>query len=157
MNYYKLINGENFVGIATQHDFREYQQKHNIMLACDEETAQYIQCNETLYRSNWLNPVITDKYPYEIVDIISISKEEYDTLYEAIEAGKEVDIEPDIPVEDDPVPIDPTEEVTLEYIKNLKINEMSGTCNKVITDGFDTVLTDGKTYHFSLTTQDQLN
>jgi len=39
----------------------------------------------------------------------------------------------------------------------VKIAEMSNTCNKVITNGFDVILSDGNSYHFSLTTQDQLN
>lgn len=34
---------------------------------------------------------------------------------------------------------------------------MSNTCNKVITSGFDAILSDGEVHHFSLTTQDQLN
>lgn len=29
MNYYKLINGETFVGVASQFDFREYHRKLN--------------------------------------------------------------------------------------------------------------------------------
>ena len=34
---------------------------------------------------------------------------------------------------------------------------MSHTCEAVITNGIDIVLSDNNTYHFSLTTQDQLN
>ena len=34
---------------------------------------------------------------------------------------------------------------------------MSLNCNKTITNGFDITLSDGNSYHFSLTTQDQLN
>lgn len=34
---------------------------------------------------------------------------------------------------------------------------MSAACNSVITNGFDVELSDENTYHFSLTTQDQLN
>ena len=157
MNYYKLINGENFVGIASQLDFREYQKKHNILLACEEETAQYVQSDDELYHANWMKPVITDRFPYTTVEMISIDEEEYNTLREAIEAGKDIVVEPDNPTEEDPLPADPIEEITVEYVKNVKISEMNNTCNKVITNGFDTVLSDGKAHHFSLTTQDQLN
>lgn len=157
MNYYKLINGETFVGIATQLDFREYQKKHNILLACEEETAQYVQSEDALYHANWMKPVITDRFPYTTVEMFSIDEEEYNTLREAIEAGKDIVVVPDIPVEENPFPTDPIEEITVEYMKKCKISEMNNTCNKVITDGFDTVLSDGKTHHFSLTTQDQLN
>lgn len=157
MNYYKLINGETFVGIASQLDFREYQKKHNILLACNEETAQYVQSEDALYHANWMKPVVTDRFIYTTVDMISIDEEEYNTLREAIEAGKDIVVEQDNPIEEDPLPTDPIEEVTVEYVKNVKIGEMNNTCNKVIVNGFDTVLSDGETHHFSLTTQDQLN
>lgn len=157
MNYYKLINGENFVGIATQLDFREHQKKHNILLACDEETAQYVQSNDTLYHANWMRPVTTNKFPYEMAEVIAIEESEYTVLKEAIDSGEDIIIEPDLPVEDEPAYIDPMEEVTIEYVRTAKINELSNTCNKVITGGFDIILSDGNTYHFSLTTQDQLN
>ena len=157
MNYYKLINGETFVGIATQLDFREYQKKHNILLACDEETAQYVQSGESLYHAGWMKPISTDRFRYTEVEMVSIDEDEYNTLFEAIEAGKEIIIEPDTPVEEEPLPADPIEIVTVEYVKSAKINEMSNVCNRVITGGFDTVLSDGEVHHFSLTTQDQLN
>lgn len=157
MNYYKLIDGETFVGIATQLDFREYQKKHNILLACTEETAQYVQSEDSLYHANWMKPISTDNFPYTSIEMIAINEEEYDTLREAIEAGKEIIVESDTPVEEEPLPPDPIEEVTINYVKTAKISEMNNTCNKVITNGFDTVLSDGEKHHFSLTTQDQLN
>lgn len=157
MNYYKLIDGETFAGIATQLDFREYQKKHNIFLACTEETAQYVQSEDALYHSNWMKPVATDNFPYTTVEMVAIDEEEYNALREAIEAGKEIVVEPDASADEEPLPADPIEEVTVEYVKTAKISEMNNTCNKVITNGFDTVLSDGETHHFSLTTQDQLN
>lgn len=158
MNYYKLIDGTNFVGIATQHNFREYQHKHGIILACNEERAQYIQCNENFYRADWMVPVTTDKIIFETVDIISIDEDEYKMLSDAVENGEEIKPEPDEPVDVPETPTtDPTEEVTVDYLKTAKIAEMSSVCNKIITGGFDVVLSDNNTYHFSLTTQDQLN
>lgn len=158
MNYYKLINGSTFVGVATQRDFRVFQRKHKIILACDEEQAQYVQLGDLFYRANWMVPVITDKVAYETVEVVRIDKEEYDILYKAIEDGEDVDVTPEQtpPIEDVPV-VDPNEEVTVDYVKAAKIAEMSMTCNKVIENGIDVMLTDGQIYHFSLTTQDQLN
>lgn len=158
MNYYKLINGGTFVGVATQHDFRVFQQKHKIILACDEEQAQYVQCGDTLYRSNWMVPVTTNRVVYETVDVIRIDKEEYDILYAAIEKGEEIEVQPEQPAPEEDIPVvDPNEEVTVEYVKAAKVAEMNTTCNKVIENGIDVMLTDGQIYHFSLTTQDQLN
>lgn len=158
MNYYKLIDGSTFVGIATQHDFRVFQHKHSIILACDEQHAQYVQCGDVFYRANWMVPVTTSKVTYETVEVIRIDKEEYDILYEAIEKGEDIEIEqePTEPEIDVPV-VDPNEEITVDYVKTAKITEMNATCNKVIENGIDVMLSDGQVYHFSLTTQDQLN
>ena len=158
MTYYKLINGTTFVGVATQSDFRVFQHKHQIILACDEEKAQYVQIGDAFYRANWMVPVTTDKISYETVEVIKIDEEEYNILLDAVETGKEIEIEQDTepPVVDAPV-VDPNEVTTIEYVKASKIAEMNYVCNKVIENGIDVVLSDGKTYHFSLTTQDQLN
>ena len=47
--------------------------------------------------------------------------------------------------------------MTVAFIKDAKIKEMKSTCRSTIENGIDVVLSDGETYHFSLTTQDQLN
>lgn len=158
MNYYKLISGSTFVGVATQHNFRVFQHKHKIILACDEEQAQYVQLGDLFYRANWMVPVTTNSVVYEVVEVIRIDKEEYDILYEAVENGEEIEIEQEQtpPVEDAPV-VDPNEEVTVEYVRTAKVAEMNATCNQVIENGVDVLLSDGNVYHFSLTTQDQLN
>lgn len=68
--------------------------------------------------------------------------------YEAIIAELDPDIDPDP---------DPPYDDALERAIAEKIAEMSATCNAVIENGVDVELSDGETYHFSLTTQDQLN
>lgn len=158
MKYYKLLNDGEFIGVGTSYDLRKFQLKHSILLTSDDESAQYIQINDKLYRDDWFFPTITELLDYTTVKIIVIEKDEYDTLFEAIETGKEIEItdeEPDI--QEELPQIDPNEEVTVEFIKNAKLNEISSICNRVITGGFDVALSDGEIYHFSLTTQDQLN
>lgn len=158
MNYYKLISGNTFVGIATQSDFRVFQHKHQIVLVCDEEQAQYVQCGDVLYRAHWMVPVTTDRVAYETVEVIRIEKDEYDILYEAVEKGEDIKVEQEQPTpEVETPPVDPNEAATIDYVKTAKIAEMSHLCNKVIESGVDVLLSDGKVYHFSLTTQDQLN
>ena len=158
MNYYKLISGNTFVGIATQSDFRVFQHKHQIVLVCDEEQAQYVQCGDVLYRAHWMVPVTTDRVAYETVEVIRIEKDEYDILYEAVEKGEDIKVEQEQPTpEVDTPPVDPNEAVTIDYVKTAKIAEMNYICNKVIENGIDVQLSDGNVYHFSLTTQDQLN
>lgn len=157
MNYYKLISGTNIVGIATSPDFRKFQKKHKIILICDEQFAQYIQYKDILYHDNWMLPITTDLYEYESAEVIQIDEQEYNTLKAALETEDEIVIEPETPVEEEPEYVDPNDIITVDYVKSVKIAEMSNTCNKVITNGFDVVLSDGNSYHFSLTIQDQLN
>lgn len=157
MNYYKLISGTNIVGIATSLDFRRFQKKHRIILICDEQAAQYVQYKDILYHDNWMLPITSDLYDYESAEVIQIDEQEYNTLKAALETEDEIAIEPETPVEEEPEYVDPNDVVTVDYVKSVKIAEMSNTCNKVITNGFDVVLSDGNSYHFSLTTQDQLN
>lgn len=158
MNYYKLINQTDFIGIATQIDLRRYQKRNNTLLVCVEDDSQYIQFADNLYHDNWMNPVITDRFVYENISVVQIDEDEYNTLLAAVEKGEEIEIEQEQnePIEETPI-INPIEEATLDYLKEAKISEMSYECNKTITSGFDVVLSDGNTYHFSLTTQDQLN
>ena len=157
MNYYKLISGTNIVGIATSLDFRRFQKKHRIILICDEQSAQYVQYKDILYHDNWMLPITSDLYEYESAEVIQVDEQEYNTLKAALETEDEIVIKPETPVEEEPEYVDPNEIITVDYVKSVKIAEMSNTCNKVITNGFDVVLSDGNSYHFSLTTQDQLN
>lgn len=157
MNYYKLISGTNIVGIGSSLDMRRFQAKHRILLFCNEEKVQYIQYKDTLYHDNWMLPITTDTIVYETAEVIRIDEQEYSTLKAALETEDEIAIEPETPVEEEPEYVDPNDVVTVDYVKSVKIAEMSNTCNKVITNGFDVVLSDGNSYHFSLTTQDQLN
>lgn len=157
MTYYKLIDGKTFVGIATQLDFRNYQHKHNILLSCDESKAEYVQCKDAYYRADWMLPTSTDRIEYKIVKVIQIDEEEYNALYNTISKGEEVEIPPEQDIIPEEPTINPDEEVTVDFVKNSKLKEISSICNKTITDGFDVKLSDENIYHFSLTTQDQLN
>lgn len=157
MNYFKIIKDLVFIGVATSYDFRRYQLKHKIILVADENTAEYIQINDSYYRDNWMKPIISNDVPYLSASIISISKEEYESLYEAIENNEQIDIEeqeqqipeePEIPQE---------EQVTVAFAKESKIKEMSNKCEKTITNGIDLVLSDGESHHFSLRIEDQVN
>lgn len=159
MKYYKIINGNVFIGVITQMDFLRYQAKHLLLIACDESEAEYARSGDELYHADWMAPVVTASLPYTTADIISIPEDEYRALYAAVEAGEDIlanaaELEP---IQEPPLPIDPAEEVTLEYIRKSKIAEMSAECQKTITGGFDIVLSDGESHHFSLTVQDQLN
>ena len=155
MKYFKVIKGNEFVGILTSDGFRKYQVKHSLLLACTENEGQYVYCENNIYRDNWLAPLNNSVISYELADITEITKEEYDEIYEIIHGGGEIDPEPE--PEPTPEPEPEPADITVEYAKKMKIAEMSKTCENIITNGIDVVLSDEKTHHFSLTVQDQLN
>lgn len=157
MSFYKLINGNDFVGVATQDNFLKFQKKHNLLLACDVSEAQYIQYYDKFYRDDWMTPTTTVFMPYTTVSVIEISEEEYNTLHTAIENNEEIQIEEEPEEVYDELYVDVIEEITVDYLKNQKIKEIRKMCNQIITNGFDVKLSDGENHHFSLTTQDQLN
>lgn len=154
MRYYKIIIDDKFVGIGSTIDLRKFQKKHEVFLSCDESEAQYIQCGEQVYHDNWMLPCQSGTKDFLTADVVEIDKSEYEVLYKAVEANEDIQIL-DEPEEQEPAITEP--DVTVEYVKESKINEMNSKCNKMIVDGFDIKLSDNNMYHFSLTLQDQLN
>lgn len=155
MNYYKIIINAEIIGVATSNNCFRFQEKHSMLERINAEQAEYIECSNHLFHAQWMQPIKTNIYSYEIAEVISIGKQEYNILVPAVETAP-------IPVTDDgvdPVVIDvtdPIDEITLEYVRAAKINQMSRTCNQTIEAGFDLELRE-ETHHFSLDTQDQLN
>ena len=158
MRFYKIIDGNSFIGIGSSLSFRRYQTKHKILLCCDETEGEYIDYKEKLYRDSWLAPRKTNDIPFMSADIIEIDFDEYKALYDAIERDEEIIHEQtqDEDYEEPPV-IEYDDGITIEAAKEMKNTEMNYTCHKIIEAGFDITLSDGETHHFSLTTQDQLN
>lgn len=160
MTYYKVIKDNEFVGIGTSYELRKYQLKHGILLVADDNTAQYIQINDRLYRDNWFKILTTDTIEYETASISVIEESEYQQLFEAIDKGEEISNvvkDEDSYYQEEDTIVDSNSIITLDYLKTQKIKEMSYFCNQAIVDGFDVELSDKKMHHFSLTVQDQLN
>lgn len=92
-----------------------------------------------------------------LAEVIEITEDEYNTLKDAIDSGEEIVPEtPEVLIEPE-VPETPDENtgITLEFVKQKKIAEMSKACESSIVSGADVTLTDGNTYHFSFTEHDQ--
>jgi len=154
MTFYKVIDETGFVGVGTTKDLRKHQKKHNVLLEATENEAQYIAIGDDLYRDKWCRPITTEF-------ILATVEDEYNGLREAIANNEEIPAIEEQPVEEpveEPVEVaaSEAEELTAEYVRAVKIKELSLACNKAITDGFDATLSDG-THHFSLTLQDQAN
>lgn len=159
MKYYKIIQDNNFIGVACSNDFKRYQLRHNCYVSATEAYGEFIGYNGKLYRSTWMPPVPNESSAsYEQAIIIEITEEEYNIYYEAIENNEEIIINTDDDL--NPVPviidIDPADDVSIEFVRSSKLNEMSYICRTTIEAGFDLELR-GETHHFSLSTQDQLN
>lgn len=153
MKYFKIIKDNEFIGIGTTRDMRKFQKKHNVLLVCDENEAQYIQCGEDLYHAPWMEAVEGSSV---VADVIRIEEDEYNCLLAAIESNEEIKFAEEPVVEYEPV-VDEVEELTIDYIRSAKLAELKYDCNKAITEGFDIELGDGATRHFTLSMDDQIN
>lgn len=157
MNYYKLINGQNIVGIATNDNYRRYQEKRGLSLATDISKAQYFEVGGIFYRDNWLKNLGDAPILCIDVQIIAIDENEYIALEEAFKTNEviqnDMQEEPEVIIDEDVVS-DP--DITVEYIREMKIQQMRKICHDTIVAGFDIVLSDEKVHHFSLEIEDQL-
>ena len=153
MKFFKIIKDKEFIGIGTTRDMRKFQKKHNVILVCDENEAQYIQVGEYLYHAPWMEAVDGD---FVMADVIRIEEDEYNCLLSAIESNEEIKFSDEPVVEYEPV-VDEIEELTIDYIRSAKLAELKYECNKAITEGFDMELGDGETRHFTLSVDDQIN
>jgi len=153
LKYYKIISGQLFVGIATTSELRKIQSKHNILVECKEREAQCVQCNEYYYHAGWMLP-IPENVGAIFAQVIEIDKEEYDYLYELIDGDE--DIPDPEPPEPEPEPIEPDSDITVEYARKLKTEQMEKYKDNILYEGIDVILPDGTASHFRLRTGDQL-
>lgn len=154
--YYKLISDHNIVGVISLSDFRKYQQKHNLILFSDVDHAQYVEYKGVFYRDDWLKATTTDSIQYTNVSIVAIDEDEYNALIEAFETNEEIEIEEQEEQQEWVEPVNEDEQATLEFVKNMKIEQMSRICHQTIVNGVDVVLSDGESHHFSLEIEDQI-
>lgn len=156
MKYFKIIQDGIIIAAITSNNFMRYLSITDCFVRANEQVGEYATYKGQFYRSTWMQPIVK-VVPYTEVFIIEIDEEEYDALIEALETNE---IIVDEEINDNPPEkhnyVDPLDELTLEFVKDSKINAMNYACRTTIESGFDLVLR-GETRHFSLTTQDQLN
>lgn len=154
--FYKLIKDNSIVGAVTSDDFRKIQPKHNVIMYANIRDAQFAEYSFQYYRDSWFRP-LPDNNINTVYDatFVEITEEEYNALIEAIENHEEIPVdEPEvIPT---PPEIEEDEALTIEYIREAKISQMSNACHNIIQAGFDVVLSDNETHHFSLELEDQI-
>lgn len=160
MKYFKLINDNTIIGAVTSYNFIKYYPTADCYLKADELVGEYISYKGKLYRSEWMQPFVLEE-TYQLVSVVAISEEEYNIYLEAFAANEpviEIEPQPVIEIQEEEVEEfnNEIETISITFLKQSKINEMSRACNQIIEAGFDIELY-GETHHFSLTTQDQLN
>lgn len=155
MKYFKILSVNNkLLDVASELGFRNHQQRYSLLVLCQEGGAQYLQTeDEKLYHSSWMREISTNRFSYEEAKIEEISEEEYNSLYKLLNEGKEIFL----PEEESETIVEIEDEVSLNDAKESKLYELSLFCKKNIQQGFDVILSDEKTYHFSLEIVDQLN
>ena len=156
MTYYKMILDNNIVGIACSNDFIAFSPVIESFLRSDEKRGEFISWHGNIYRDTWMQP-IQFHVDFIAVEIREITEEEYRAYEHAFDVNDKIEYEheQEEPIEQ-PEYVDPIEVNSIEFLRESKINEMSRACRTTIENGFDLAL-HGETYHFSLTTQDQLN
>ena len=149
MKYYKMLSDNAFIGIINTGNFVAENPRNHWLLTSNENLGQYVSYEGQLYRDYWMQPIPNSTRAFTIVQIIEIDKNEYDSLNTAIENNEQIIIEE----EEEPIVEIPKEsDITVEFMRESKLKEMSATCRSTIELGFDF-----NEQHYSLDTQDQLN
>jgi hypothetical protein len=164
MKYYKIINSDRQVIdalIDEEISYVKFQQRNKLLVNCAKDEAQGFLSYDLLnvYRTEDMIKFPSNcNYQYEEVTLKEITEDDYNILRKALDESKPIEPEPEPTPEPEPEPDEPeVDDNTLELVKTSKVSKMSKACNKVITNGFDAVLSDGKSHHFSLTLDDQAN
>lgn len=160
MRYFKLIKENNIFGIINDYNFRRFQKKHEMIIFSEISSAEFIEYKGFFYRDNWLNPYppeIKDKIIINYIIIDEIDQEEYNILNKALQIEESIREEEPI-IESEPIIEEesPQEEnlesdITLEYIKKVKIAEIERDNKQKLEAGFDISLENGELYHLSIT------
>lgn len=162
MNYYKVINNDRQiidVLIDNNITYVKWQNVNKLLISCDEQEAEGFLSSDcmSVYHTENFSKLPSDVDFIEVI-LKEITEDDYNLLRKALDESKPIEPEPEPEPEPTPEPEEPKpDDDTLQLVKSGKVSEMSKVCNNTITNGFDVVLSDGKSHHFSLTTQDQLN
>lgn len=166
--YYKIIYNQKVIDVNTDFllNFINYKPRSKSLMLCKQNENPIgivASDNSEIYHVEGWNEIPVNVIgDFKTVTLIEIDEEEYIALKTALDENKII-IEPE--PEPEPEPEKSEEEFraeteylnSLQFVKDSKINYMSYLCQKIIEDGIDVKLSDGETYHFALTKEDQIN
>ena len=132
---YKIIQNDKVIDIVKYPRFVSFLTSGHIAIT-DKTSAQGIASsdNETVYS-------FTPRFGYQTVTIKEITLEEFSRLQNLLNSNQEIS----------------ADESALAEAKREAIKRLSSICKNKITSGFSIILSDGESYDFKLTTEDQLN
>lgn len=132
---YKIIQNDKVIDVVKYPRFVSFLASGHIAIT-DKTSAQGIagSDNETVYS-------FTARFGYQTVTIKEITPEEFSRLQKLLNSNQEIS----------------ADESALAVAKREAIKRLSSICKTKITSGFSIILSDGESYDFKLTTEDQLN
>ena len=132
---YKIIQDNKVIDVVYYPRFVSFLPSGYVAIT-DKTSAKGIvgSDNQTLYS-------FQNRPGYKTVSIVEIASEEFERLQSLLNSGQEPS----------------ADESALAIAKRNVIRRLSNTCKAKITSGFSVVLSDGVSYSFKLTTEDQLN
>ena len=157
--WFKVIKDGKLIGAVTEESFARYSPTSKRLHICKVIDGQYLFFEDRYYRDDWMLPVDPEcNLSYDMATVISISEKEYNIIVrhediELVDAKLLNDTEPETIKKESDI----SEIATIEYVREQKIKELSSVCNRIIEDGFDLVLSDGVSHHFSMSIEDQIN
>lgn len=151
--YVKVISTDGKIvdALSTLH-FVKWDIRANMVVNCKDTDSNRMGLLSYDVSTIWHiedTPEFPAEREYITTNYVEIDKEEFEAIRKAIDNNKVI--------EPDPEPEPEEDDNSVAFVKTAKINEMSKICEDMITKGVDVVLSNGKTHHFSLTVQDQLN
>lgn len=160
MAFYKVFNDAGIIGVGTSDDLRKHQKKHNILVFAGGSDAQFITVADGYYHDKWMKEPTSEMVEWENATVVGIAEEEYLALKTALENDLTITAEEEeiADAEDDyeELPEYDDLELSVDYIRSVKLRELNLACRRAITEGFDLEI-DGIDMHFSMTANDQLN
>ena len=148
--YYKVIGDGTILDVLLMPQYVTYQERNKLIVLCKRNDARGILSTDgsTVWHViGWKEIPLPNVIS---VHLIEINEEEYEILKSAI-GSKET------PSQNyDQVAVE-ISGITLEYVKEKKIEKMKMACEETIVRGVDVVFSDGLSHHFDLTIEDQIN
>lgn len=158
MKYYKVIKNNEFIGIASSENFKQYNEDSGFLLMSNEVKGQFVRVGDKLYRDEWMQVLPSKHFNYVEAQILEIEQQEYSQIEELLMAEEPQPMQEFIPVPEIveiEIP-DTINETTIEFVKEQKLKALSRDCTNTIAAGFDLEIR-GINRHFSLDIYDQIN